>query len=1043
MRTILFALFVLCLYTAQATTYYFSAVAGDDSRTFTEARNSSTPWKSLSKLNSIFSNLQPGDAVLLKRGETFYGSIIVNKSGTSGSPIIIGAYGSGNKPVITSLVTLTNWISKGNGIYESYSSSLGTTVNNVLLNNVPQELGRFPNSNANNKGYLMFESFSGTTSITDNELRSSPNWTGADVVIRSRRWITDRNRITSHSGSKISYAATSSYSPHNKQGYFFENNIKTLDKFGEWYYNPSTKKLSVCFGSNSPSSYSVQASAKDNLITSTKFSNVVFDNLVIKGANASGFYIRFGSNMQITNCEILFSGQYGILANYHPNFKVENSTVSYSNFGGIYLGYSGDNAVIRNNKILNTYTFAGMSGSGDGKGIGIFSYGNNSIIEYNQIINTGYIGITFNGDYVTIKNNFIDNFCITKDDGSGIYTFTGAVNTPHKGRKLIGNVIVNGRGAWEGTSLPVFYMANGIYMDMGTSGVELTDNTIANCVSQGAFIQCSQEITMRNNTIFNSDTRQVLLQEKANRPKLRNCGIYNNIFFSNHTSLRAQKLVSRISDVDDVDLFGKFTGNYYARPADDATAEYLAKIQSAEPNAKLLSFVNPTRFEYNGTKDAKTISLDAVYTDVKNNKYSGSLTLQPFTSVVLIKSNESVTNNTSPVVSITSPAANTNYKTGTTINMSAAASDANGSISKVEFYRGTTLLKTEYNAPYTYSWRNVPAGDYTLTAKATDNSGHVATSKGVSVSVTSSSSSSSPVVSLIDPQQNDSYNSGTTIKIAAKAADADGSISKVEFYKGTTLLNIQKKYPYGYYWQNVPPGTYTFTAKATDNSGHVTTSAAVSVTVTSSSNPTVNITSPSNNTSYKEGATINISANAKDAGGSIKKVEFYKGTTLLTTEYNASYSWNWKNVDAGRYTITAKATDNSGHVTTSSPVYIKVVKVSNRSSDINGASDIVNNSDTVNSKVSIINKVESGSFDFSLFPNPAVNTIKVSFYQPLVNQKANLSVQSLSGSTLKNTSLILSGKTVEIDISSLPPGTYFIRLTGNNFGVSKKFVKIN
>lgn len=1043
MRSILFVLFVCFLQTVNATTYYFSAISGDDSRTPTEAKNSSTPWKSLNKLNSVFSSLQPGDAVLLKRGETFFGSIIVNKSGTSRSPIIVGAYGSGNKPVITSLVKLTNWISKGNGIYESYNSSLGAAVSTVLLNGVPQELGRFPNSNASNKGYSMYEGVSGTTSITDKNLTSARNWTGADLVIRARRWITAINRITSQSGTKISYKASTSYAPFNNQGYFVENSIKTLDKVGEWYYNPSTKKLSVYFGSNSPSAYSVQASTGDNLINSLKFNDVIIDNLVIKGANYSGVSIKYGANMQVTNCDIMFSGQYGIRATYHPNFKAENNTVSYSNYGGINLGYAGDNAVIRNNKITNTYIFAGMGGSGDGFGIGIFSNGNNNIIEYNQIINTGYIGITFNGDYVTIKNNFIDNFCITKDDGSGIYTYTGTINTTHKGRKLIGNVIVNGKGAWEGTSLPVHYMANGIYLDNGTSGVEVTDNTIGNCATQGVYIHCAHEITMKNNTIFNSGFRQLAMIERANHPKIRNCNILNNILFANYTLLTAQKLVSRVNaDNDNVNLFGRFSGNYYARPLDGATAEYLAKVQSAEPNAKLLSFVNPTRFEYNGTKDVKTIALDAVYTDVKNNKYSGSLTLQPFTSVVLIKSNQSRPN-TSPVVSITSPAANTNYKTGATINMSAAASDANGSISKVEFYKGTTLLKTETIAPYTYSWQNVQAGNYTLTAKATDNSGHVATSKGVPVSVTSSSSSSYPVVSLLDPQQNKSYNSGTTIKIAAKATDADGSIGKVQFYRGTTLLNTQYKYPYGYYWQNVPAGNYTFTAKATDNSGHVTTSAAVSVTVTSSSNPTVSITSPAKNASYRAGATINISANASDANGSIKKVEFYRGATLLTTEYYSPYSWNWKNVGAGNYTITAKATDNNGRVTTSSDVHIKVKKVSSRPSDNSGTLDVAGNSDTINSKIAIIDKAESASFDFSLFPNPAVNTIKVSFYQPLVSQKANLSVQSISGSTLKNTSLILSGKTVEIDISSLPSGIYIMRLTGNNFGISKKFVKMN
>src|SRR5690554_3302145 len=100
-----------------AARYYFS-VSGDDSRTSAQAQNPSTPWKSISKLNAIFASLKPGDEVLFKRGETFYGSIHINASGSQGRPITIGAYGSGDKPIITSLVSLNNWTSVGNGIYE-------------------------------------------------------------------------------------------------------------------------------------------------------------------------------------------------------------------------------------------------------------------------------------------------------------------------------------------------------------------------------------------------------------------------------------------------------------------------------------------------------------------------------------------------------------------------------------------------------------------------------------------------------------------------------------------------------------------------------------------------------------------------------------------------------------------------------------------------------------------------------------------------------------------------------------------------------------
>src|SRR3954464_16094178 len=116
----LFFIFVLALgIKANATNYYFSTSDGDDSRSSSQAQNSSTPWKSIDKLNSFFKNLQPGDRVLFKRGDTFYGSIITAQSGISSAPIVLSDYGTGTKPVITGLTSVTDWTNLGNGIYES------------------------------------------------------------------------------------------------------------------------------------------------------------------------------------------------------------------------------------------------------------------------------------------------------------------------------------------------------------------------------------------------------------------------------------------------------------------------------------------------------------------------------------------------------------------------------------------------------------------------------------------------------------------------------------------------------------------------------------------------------------------------------------------------------------------------------------------------------------------------------------------------------------------------------------------------------------
>ena len=69
----------------QAATYYFSSSEGNDSRTAAQAQNESTPWKSIDKLNSIIGSLSPGDRVLFKRGETFYGTIKMHSHKSSAS----------------------------------------------------------------------------------------------------------------------------------------------------------------------------------------------------------------------------------------------------------------------------------------------------------------------------------------------------------------------------------------------------------------------------------------------------------------------------------------------------------------------------------------------------------------------------------------------------------------------------------------------------------------------------------------------------------------------------------------------------------------------------------------------------------------------------------------------------------------------------------------------------------------------------------------------------------------------------------------------
>ncbi|RNI22697.1 endo-1,4-beta-xylanase [Rufibacter latericius] len=100
-------------------------------------------------------------------------------------------------------------------------------------------------------------------------------------------------------------------------------------------------------------------------------------------------------------------------------------------------------------------------------------------------------------------------------------------------------------------------------------------------------------------------------------------------------------------------------------------------------------------------------------------------------------------NNTPPSCVITAPHNNAYFQEGKAMTIRVYASDlggtfTNGTVSKVEFFNGTTKLgeaSAAVNNTYSFVWAPLTTGTYTITAKATDNQNTVSTSAGVMVTV--------------------------------------------------------------------------------------------------------------------------------------------------------------------------------------------------------------------------------------------------------------------------------------------------------------------
>ena len=179
---------------------------------------------------------------------------------------------------------------------------------------------------------------------------------------------------------------------------------------------------------------------------------------------------------------------------------------------------------------------------------------------------------------------------------------------------------------------------------------------------------------------------------------------------------------------------------------------------------------------------------------------------------------------------------------------------------------------------------------------------------------------SSPSITLTQPTNGATFAAPATVNLAATASDLDGTVTKVEFFNGSTKLSEDTTAPYSFTWSGVPVGTYTLTARATDDLGATTASAASTITVAGNSAPTVAITSPTDGAVFAWKPTINVSATAGDTDGNVTAVEFRDGSTLLAQDTTAPYSFTWRNVPQGAHVLTARAVDNAGAATTSSPV---------------------------------------------------------------------------------------------------------------------------
>jgi hypothetical protein len=168
---------------------------------------------------------------------------------------------------------------------------------------------------------------------------------------------------------------------------------------------------------------------------------------------------------------------------------------------------------------------------------------------------------------------------------------------------------------------------------------------------------------------------------------------------------------------------------------------------------------------YNQSMDVGTATTATIPNLTEGNTYYFAVTALDSSSVESVASNEvssTIVANQPPVVTLTSPASGATATAPATVNLSASASETNGTIDHVEFYNGTTLVGQSTSSPYACSLSLNSAGTYTFKARAYDTLGVYTDSAPATVTVNAPAAVQTASISSVSFASG----SGTTLTVA-------------------------------------------------------------------------------------------------------------------------------------------------------------------------------------------------------------------------------------------------------------------------------------
>ncbi|MES2371433.1 MAG: T9SS type A sorting domain-containing protein [Bacteroidota bacterium] len=633
---LLFCILLICI-KANATSYYFST-SGSDANTGT---TSASPFKTIVKLNTLV--LNPGDSILFKCGDTLRGQVNLNYSGTASLPIVFTFYGSGAKPVISGAEPITGWSANGN----VYKATFTQNMNNFFVNHKEQVLARYPNDHQ----YLTLDSaqkfYLKDASITS---LSASLISNSKICIHTAQWCWEKTAVQSVAADKITYSAGVTIAAISQYGYFLYDNILHLDTAREWKYDNTLQLITYMppTGQN-PNQQTCEGSVYTNgILMGASSSYIIIKGLSFEKQSNAGVAISGTNNRYIKIDSCYFARQYNHGVNDMGKYnEVSNSYFREVDGIAVYLNASGSNSTIHHNVFRNIGEFRN---SGIGTQINLSAikaaFVDSAYIHHNDIDSAGYCGVSADGNYHLVEKNIIKNAMLINNDGAALKTY--GLNSSYI--TFRNNFISTSDGNTEGTDNGSF-VTPAIYFDFESHNSIAQDNTIYNRTKKGILQNAgTQNNTVRGNTVYGFNFGIDLNgSTEGNLAAITGMTVKDNKLFALNSSSIAIK---------QTDYSNNYTGmvvdsNYYFQPYGNIYAyrnpgplltfpQWQSTGNDAHTivdNFKWTAGIDSSKIFLNPTDNAVVQDLLGWKWKDLNGNIVTSLTLQPWTSKIMIRTN--------------------------------------------------------------------------------------------------------------------------------------------------------------------------------------------------------------------------------------------------------------------------------------------------------------------------------------------------------------------------------------------------------------------